>query len=115
MFALYYNCVIRRHIDVTGCGVAQKPDDVVFVVTPPSNAAIFRLVCKTENSDYQLRRVVSCHVMSCLSARPSVPPSAWNPVSTRRIFIKFGMSIFRKSVQKIKLPLKPDKNTGQST
>ena len=47
---------------------------------------------------------------SCLS----VCPSAWNnSASTGRIFMKFlYMTIFRKSVEKIQVPLKSDKNKG---
>jgi len=44
---------------------------------------------------------------------PSVHPSVWNTsVPTERIFIKFDMSIFRKSVEKFQDALKSDKRGG---
>jgi len=54
--------------------------------------------------------------ISCQSVRPSVCPLAWNKSApTRRIFVKFDMCIFRKSVAKIKISLKSDKNNGYLT
>jgi hypothetical protein len=49
-----------------------------------------------------------------MSACPSVPPSAWkNSVLTGQIFKKkLYMSIFRKSVKKIQVSLKSDKNNS---
>jgi hypothetical protein len=62
----------------------------------------------------KLRKALISFVMS---VRLSVCPSAWNnSVPTGRIFIKFGvLSIFRKSVEKIQVLLKHDKNDGHST
>jgi hypothetical protein len=52
----------------------------------------------------KLRRATLSFVMS-------VHPSAWNnSVPAGRIFIKFHMSIFRKSVEKIQVSLISDKN-----
>jgi len=47
-----------------------------------------------------------------MSVRPSVPLSAWNnSAPTERIFMIFGiLSYFRKSVMKIQVSLKCDKN-----
>ena len=51
-----------------------------------------------------------------VSVRKSVRLFAWNKLSpTGRILIKFYMSIFRKSVEKIRFPLKPDKNNWYFT
>jgi hypothetical protein len=46
----------------------------------------------------------------------SVRPSAWNNLApTRQIFMKFDISVFFfKSVQKIKVSIKPDKNNGST-
>jgi hypothetical protein len=42
--------------------------------------------------------------------------SVWsNSAPTRRIFMKFDMSIFRKTVEKIQVPLKSGKNNGYFT
>jgi hypothetical protein len=50
---------------------------------------------------------------SCLCTCPFVCPSAWNnSVPTGQIFMKFDFSTFRKSVQKIHVSLKSDKNNG---
>jgi hypothetical protein len=50
-------------------------------------------------------------------ARPSVCLSAWNSSApTVRIFMEFDVyGIFRKSVEKIKVSLKSDKNDGYFT
>jgi len=46
-----------------------------------------------------------------MSVRPSVCPPAWNnSAATERIFMKFDMSIFRKSMEKIQVSFKSDKN-----
>jgi hypothetical protein len=53
---------------------------------------------------------------SCLSVRPSFCASAWkNAAPTEGIFMKFYMSIFWKSVKKIQVSLKSDKNNGYFT
>ena len=67
--------------------------------------SFFRRVRKTARSHEQLR-----HVMS-------VCPSAWNnSVSTGRIFMKLAILVFfRKSVEKIPVVLKSDKNNGHFT
>jgi len=51
--------------------------------------------------DYLLRQVC-----------PSVRTSTWNSAPTGRIFMKFDMRIFRKSVKKIQVTLKSGKNNG---
>jgi len=57
----------------------------------------------------KLQKVTTSFVMS---ARQSVPLSAWNnSTPTERIFMIFGiLSYFRKSVMKIQVSLKSDKN-----
>ena len=41
----------------------------------------------------------------------NVRPSTWNnSAPTRRIFMKFGSSIFRKSVESVQMSLNCDKN-----
>jgi len=53
----------------------KKPHDVVFVLSCHVPMQLFfGLVCKTENSNYHFRHVMSCHV--CLPDRPSVRSSA---------------------------------------
>ena len=57
---------------------------------------------------------------SCLSVcpfvRPSVSTCAWKKsFPTGRIFKKFVLSVFLKSVKKIKVSLSPDKNNGYPT
>ena len=54
--------------------------------------AVFWRVHKTAKSD--------CYLLHVLL---SVRPSAWNLAPTGQIFIKFAMSIFRKSVHKIQV------------
>ena len=55
--------------------------------------------------------------LATISFVMSVRPSAWNnSAPTRRIFMTFDIwSIFRKSVEKIKVSLKSDKNNRQFT
>jgi hypothetical protein len=59
------------------------------------------------------------HLWSCvtLSSILSVSPPLWNySASTGRIFMKFCyLGIFRISVEKIQVDLKPDKNNGDFT
>ena len=51
-----------------------------------------------------------------MSVRPHVRLSAWNNSDpTGRIFMKFDMSIFRNTVEKIQVSLKSDKNNGYYT
>ena len=62
---------------------------------------IFRRFCKIAKSNY------------CVSLRPPVRPSARNnSAPTGRIFKKSDISIFRKYVEKIQVPLKSNKNKG---
>ena len=64
----------------------------------------FRCVRKIAKSDFSLRR-----------ARQSVRLSAWNnSAPIKRIFMTFDI-IFRKSVDKIQVSLKSDKNNGYFT
>jgi hypothetical protein len=87
----------------------NNPMSSLRIGTPRSSAAIFRLVCK-KNSDYQVRRVVSCHV--CPPARSSVGMEhGFHSTDFHEIWYEY----FRKSVGKIKLSLKPDKNNGHIT
>jgi hypothetical protein len=53
---------------------------------------------------------------SYLSVRLSIRSSAWNnSAPKRRIFMKFYTSIFRKSIKKIKISFKSDKNNRYFT
>jgi hypothetical protein len=61
----------------------------------------------------QLRKMTLSFVMS---VRPSVRLSARNNSAlTGRIFMEFDTSIFRKSLEKIQLPLKCGQNNGYFT
>ena len=72
----------------------------VTTVALPRIYASSKRLRKTAKSDYQLHHV-----------RPSVSLSARNnSAATRRILMKFDMRIFRKSVTKIQVSLKPGKN-----
>jgi hypothetical protein len=62
----------------------------------------FGRISKIAKSDYQIRHV-------CLSLRLSTYN---NSAPIRRIFTKFCLTIFRKSVEKIQVSLKSDKNNG---
>ena len=64
-----------------------------------------------------LAKVVKATSTLCVCVCLSVCPSAWNnSAPTGRIFMKFDIkSIFRKSVEKIRVSLKSDKNNGYFT
>ena len=69
------------------------------------HTAIFRRVCKIAKNDYYNSFVTS------------LCPSAWNnSAPTERILMKFDIWIFsRKSVKKIQVSFKPDKNNRYFT
>ena len=69
--------------------------------TEPHRRVLIRRLRKIAKSDYQLRHVC-----------PSISLSAWNnSAATGRIFVYFQfLNIFRKSVEKIRVSLKSDKN-----
>ena len=75
------------------------------------------LYCLYAHSQNCEKRLLDSSCLSvCPSVRSSVSTSAWKEsVPTGRIFIKFDLSIFRKSAKKIKASLTSDKNNGYPT
>jgi hypothetical protein len=68
----------------------------------------FRRVRKIAKSDYAI-----LHICLSVSVRPSVRMEQFS--TTRRTFVKFTISVFRKSFEQIKFHLKSDKNNGHLT
>jgi hypothetical protein len=79
---------------------------MICINTEGTDCIIFRRVRKIAKSDYSLRHV-------CLS----VCLSAWNnSAPTGRIFMEFDIWVFfEKSLKKIQVSLKSDKNNGKLT
>jgi hypothetical protein len=75
------------------------------IVSQKRAVSIFRCFRKITKTDYERRRV--CRTV-CPSARNNADPPG-------RIFMKCVFSIFKKSVEKIQVSLKSDKNNGHFT
>jgi hypothetical protein len=82
------------------------------LVTPPYHCNTYAIICTMSlllGEFAKLRKVTVSFVMS-------VRPSVWNnSAPTERLVMKFNLKLFRKSVEKIQVSLKSDKNNGYFT
>jgi len=105
---------VRRYSSEEGRGFMNSTSEVAVISSGPLACVILSKRWQFLGALAKLRRAtISCVMSVRLSVSLSDRRTAWkNSVPTGRIFMKFYMTIFRKSVEGIQVLLNSEINNG---